>query len=117
MAIENDQMLDRTFHALGDATRRHMIAMLAANGPLSASELGEPLDMAQPSVSKHLKVLEKSGLTRRRVTGRVHRFELAMAPMKSAQSWMSRQQAFWNGALDGLEQYLIKTDPTKRVKR
>lgn len=106
MAIQYRNPLDHTFHALGDETRRRILSMLATQGPCSANELIEPLDYAQPTISRHLKVLERAGLVQREVEGRVHRFHLVTAPMKEAEDWIARHQAFWQGTLQRLESYL-----------
>ncbi len=106
MAIQYRNPLDHTFHALGDETRRRILSMLATGGPCSANEINAPFDAAQPTISKHLKVLEKAGLVRREVQGRVHRFHLEPAPMKQAEDWIARHEAFWQGTLQRLEGYL-----------
>lgn len=106
MAIQYRNPLDRTFHALGDETRRRILSMLATEGPSSANQLRAPFDVAQPTVSRHLKVLESAGLVKREVAGRVHRFHLVMAPMKEAEDWIARHEAFWQGTLQRLEAYV-----------
>ncbi len=106
MAIHYQQPLDRTFHALGDETRRGILSMLATEGPCSANELHKPFDVAQPTVSKHLKVLESAGLVQREVDGRIHRFQLVLTPLKEAEDWISRHEAFWEGTLQRLDIYL-----------
>lgn len=103
MAIYYDTPLDRTFHALGDPTRRRMLSALHENGQLTAGELGQPFNMSQPSASKHLAVLEKAGLVTRTVEGRRHSFALNADPLKEADSWISKHTAFWTGSLDRLE--------------
>ncbi|TQV83792.1 ArsR/SmtB family transcription factor [Denitrobaculum tricleocarpae] len=110
MAIQYRNPLDHTFHALGDETRRRILSMLATGGPCSANEINAPFDAAQPTISKHLKVLEKAGLVRREVQGRVHRFHLELAPMKEAEDWIARHEAFWQGTLQRLEGYLAEVD-------
>lgn len=102
--------LDHTFHALADQTRRSMIHALAGGEPQSASELGERFDSAQPTISKHIKVLEQAGLIERRVQGRVHRFRLRRERLREAEQWVSRHQAFWTGAVDQLERLLRDGD-------
>jgi DNA-binding transcriptional ArsR family regulator len=107
MAIQNLSSLDRTFHALSDGTRRAMIHALAQGSARSAGELGRRFDSAQPTISKHLKVLEQAGLVERRVEGRVHRFRLKRKPLQDAGGWIARHQAFWTGAVAQLDQLLI----------
>lgn len=106
MAIQYQVPLDRTFHALGDGTRRQIIAILAKNGACSANELRAPFDVAQPTISKHLKVLEKAGLISREIDGRTHRFRLETKPMNEAEDWIERHKAFWEGSLKRLDGYL-----------
>jgi DNA-binding transcriptional ArsR family regulator len=72
----------------------------------SAGELGGKFRSAQPTISKHLKVLEEAGLLERMVQGRVHRFRLRRKPLKDAERWIERQQAFWEGAADQLDRLL-----------
>ena len=102
MAIYNETPLDRTFHALGDTTRRRMLGMLAQHGSRTASQLGAPFEISQPSVSKHLKTLENAGLIGREVTGRIHRFTLNSAPLEDADTWINRHREFWQSSLDQL---------------
>lgn len=103
MAIQYTEALDRTFHALGDPSRRRMLAVLRERGPCTASEIGQLFDSAQPTVSKHLRVLEDAELVRRKVEGRHHVFSLTPARARQAQKWMERHLAFWEGSLDQLE--------------
>lgn len=100
--------LDLTFHALSDGTRRAMIHALAKGESRSAGELGRRFRSAQPTISKHLKVLEEAGIVERRVQGRVHRFRLRRKALEEAGRWVARQQAFWEGAADQLERLLAE---------
>jgi DNA-binding transcriptional ArsR family regulator len=102
--------LDRTFRALSDGTRRSMIHVLARGEPRSAGDLGRRFRSAQPTISKHLKVLEEAGLVVRTVEGRVHRFTLRRKPLRDAEQWLARHQAFWSGAVTQLDRLLSETD-------
>jgi DNA-binding transcriptional ArsR family regulator len=104
------QQLDRTFRALSDRTRRSMIHALAKGEPRNAGELGAMFRSSQPTISKHLKVLERAGLVERCVEGRVHRFKLRRKPLDEAVSWIARHQAFWAEAVDQLDQLLSEVD-------
>ncbi len=110
MAIHYDHALDRTFHALGDGTRRQILSMLANKGALFAGDLRKPFDVAQPTISKHLKVLERAGLVRRDVVGRRHRFRLAADSMREAEDWISQQRNFWTGTLKRLDAFVQTMD-------
>jgi DNA-binding transcriptional ArsR family regulator len=101
--------LDRTFHALADGTRRSMIHALAAGEARSAGELGRRFRSAQPTISRHLKVLEDARLVERTIQGRVHLFRLRREPLQVVGDWVARHQTFWTGAVDELER-LLKED-------
>jgi len=110
----NSKVLDRTFGALADPTRRRILAQLAKGGEC-VTELARPHAMSLAAVSKHLIVLEKAGLVKRRRDGRVHSMALEAKPMKDAQAWLDRYREFWEGNLDEFEKYLekLKTKGTK----
>lgn len=110
MAIQQQAQLDRTFHALGDGTRRKMLSLLAKRGECTASDLGKPFPIAQPTASKHIRVLEEAGLVSRHVEGKTHRFRLVMKPLKEAQDWIARHQQFWEHSLDALGELLDQMD-------
>jgi DNA-binding transcriptional ArsR family regulator len=112
--MQNAARLDRTFRALADGTRREMIGALARGGGKSAGELGRKFRSAQPTISEHLKVLEKAGLIERRVEGRVHMFRLRRQPLKEAEAWIARHQEFWTGAVEQLDWLLSEVDKNGR---
>lgn len=101
--MHSEAALDRTFHALADPTRRSMIHALSGGKARSAGELGAQFRSAQPTISRHIKVLESASLIERSVEGRVHRFRLRREALEHAGSWIQRHQAFWTGAVDQLE--------------
>jgi len=100
-------MLDRTFGALADPTRRRILAQLT-KGEECVTDLARPHSISLAAVSKHLIVLEKAGLVKRRRDGRVHSLRLEAKPMKEAQTWINRYREFWEGNLDRFEDYLNK---------
>jgi DNA-binding transcriptional ArsR family regulator len=102
--------LDATFRALSDGTRRSMIHALARGHARSAGELGRQFRSAQPTISKHLKVLEDAGLVVRSIEGRIHRFRLRRKPLHEAEAWLARHQAFWTGAVAQLDRLLSEHD-------
>lgn len=83
-----------------------MISMVARRGECAAGELGGAFDIAQPTASKHLRVLEQAGLLARRVEGRAHRFRLVPSRLEEAKRWLTRHQAFWDGTLARLDDLL-----------
>jgi DNA-binding transcriptional ArsR family regulator len=108
-------LLDRTFGALADPTRRRILAQLA-KGEECVTDLARPHAMSLAAVSKHLMVLEKAGLVKRRRDGRVHCLKLEAKPMREARAWIDRYRKFWEGNLDQLETYLNKLQ-TKETKQ
>src|ERR671936_709144 len=107
--------LNRTFAALADPTRRRILAHLA-RGSKRVTHLARPHAMSLPAVSKHLRVLEKAGLLRRRRYGRVHEMQLDAEPLKKAAQWVEEYRKFWEGSLDSLAAYLEKTSKPKKGK-
>ncbi|MGA2248151.1 MAG: metalloregulator ArsR/SmtB family transcription factor [Verrucomicrobiota bacterium] len=101
----SSRLLNRTFAALADPTRRRLLESLA-QGDRCVTDLARPYAMSLPAISKHLRVLENAGLVRRRRCGRVHRLKLEAAPMKQASQWMDEYRQFWEQRLDRLDEYL-----------
>lgn len=108
--------LDEIFHALSDSTRRSMIDRLS-EGPASVSELARPLDMALPSVVKHLAVLESGGLVLSEKTGRVRTYRIAPDAIAAVESWLAKRKARWNAQFDRLDQLLASPQPARSARR
>ncbi|MGO8766940.1 MAG: ArsR/SmtB family transcription factor [Limisphaerales bacterium] len=108
----SSRLLDRTFSALADPTRRRILEHLA-HGDRCVTDLARPYSMSLPAVSKHLRVLEKAGLVRRRRNGRIHRLKLNAAPMREAQQWIEEYRRFWEERFDRLDDYLKKLQQEK----
>jgi DNA-binding transcriptional ArsR family regulator len=112
MVEQQPAQLDAVFHALGDATRRRMLRSLA-DGQRTVGELAQPFDMSLAAASKHIKALEKAGLVRRTVQGRIHICRLEARPLEDAHDWIAFYQRFWSGRLDVLEGLLRREDAAK----
>jgi DNA-binding transcriptional ArsR family regulator len=108
------RLLDDTFSALADPTRRRILEDLAG-GDRCVTDLARPYAMSLPAVSKHLRVLERAGLIRRRRCGRLHSLKLEAEPMKQAAEWIEEYRRFWEGSLDRLDDYLkqLQAKPKK----
>lgn len=104
---KNDNQLDAVFSALSDPTRRRIIERLSA-GPLSVGEIAKGFTLTQPAISKHVRVLEESGLISRQVNGRVHQVRIAPERMQAAAVWLETQREFWTVTLDRLESLLTR---------
>jgi DNA-binding transcriptional ArsR family regulator len=96
-----EDRLDHLFGALSDRTRRKMVARLA-KAPATIGELAEPFTMSLPAVSKHVRVLERAGLVRRKVDGRIHRCALDRRHLRAANEWLARYTEFWDQTLESL---------------
>lgn len=97
--------LTAVFGALANPTRRAMLDRLAT-GPCSVTELARPFRMRQPSISKHLKVLEQAGLVERGKDAQWRPRVLKAAPLKEANAWLEKFERLWEARLDRMEQYL-----------
>jgi DNA-binding transcriptional ArsR family regulator len=89
-----DSGLDDAFAALADPTRREIVERLGGR-ELTVSELAEPYAMALPTVSRHLKVLERARLVSRRIDGRRHWIRLEPAGLGELTDWLSFHSRFW----------------------
>lgn len=110
MVDKYSERLDAVFRALADPTRRAMLHELAAR-PRSVGELAAPFDISLAGVSKHIQMLERAGLVRREVQGRVHTCRLDAQPLHAGMEWIRHYERFWNGRLDVLEA-LLKAEDT-----
>jgi len=115
MVEQHASRLDTVFHALGDATRRRMLADLAG-GERTVSQLAEPFAISLAAASKHIKVLEKAGMIRREVRGRTHLCRLDPGPLAGAHEWLKHYERFWTSRLDALDRLLREEDARKAPK-
>ncbi len=107
--------LDHTLIALADPTRRAILLRLS-RGEARVTELAQPFDISLNSVSKHIRILERAELVRRRVSGREHFLTFNPSPLESATEWMERHRAFWTERLDALEAALSAEDAVAAAK-
>ena len=99
--------LDAIFRGLADPTRRAVLERLS-HGPRPVTELAQPFDMALPSFTQHLNILEGCGLVKSTKTGRVRTYTLVPASLSRADAWLNRQQARWTSRLDQLDALLLQ---------
>jgi len=98
-------MLDETLTALADPTRRAILERLSLS-EACVTDLAAPFDMSLNSVSKHIRVLERADLVRRRREGREHILTLNPAALDEAAAWIDQQRALWTHRLDRLDAIL-----------
>jgi DNA-binding transcriptional ArsR family regulator len=98
-------LLDAAFHALSDPTRRAVIQRLS-NGPAPVRAIAEPVDIGLPTVLKHLRVLEESGLITTKKSGRTRLCQLEPGRLIEVGSWLSEQNALWQASAERLATYV-----------
>jgi DNA-binding transcriptional ArsR family regulator len=108
--------LDDTLIALADDTRRTILKRLAS-GEARVTEVAAPFGISLNSVSKHIRLLERAGLVRRRISGRDHFLALEPKPFDDLTQWMSRTREFWSSRLDHLEAALRAEDAIERARK
>jgi DNA-binding transcriptional ArsR family regulator len=102
-------MVNDSFKAISHPIRREIVERLAA-GPATVGVATGGLGVSKPAITKHLKVLEETGVIRREVVGRTHRLSLEPKVLGEAADWMDRQRALWGRMFDVVEEYL-KEEP------
>jgi DNA-binding transcriptional ArsR family regulator len=110
--------LDQTLMALADPTRRAILQRLS-RGEARVTDLARPFAISLNSVSKHIRMLERAELVRRRRAGREHLLSFNPQPLDEAAAWIETQRTFWTARLDALERELGKArdEPEARSRR
>ncbi len=117
MAIYNQgpQSLNAVFTALGHPTRRAILSRLA-KGDADVGELSEPFGLSQPTISRHLKVLEAAGLIEGMRNAQRRPRRLRLSPMKDAADWIDVFRKLWERRLDNLDRHLASRQPLGEKK-
>lgn len=115
MVSESPKALDRIFRALAHPARRAIVRRLAA-GELNLSELAEPLRMTFPAASKHVRVLERALLVKRRVSGRQHICRLEAEPLREVTKWTEQFREIWEARFEALDALLEESKAEEQVK-
>lgn len=108
--------LDDTLAALADPTRRAILRRLAG-GEARVTDIAEPFAISLNAVSKHIRMLERARLVRRRRVGREHLLSFDPAPLDEAAAWIEGQRAFWSARLDALDAVLRAEDRASRTTK
>jgi DNA-binding transcriptional ArsR family regulator len=98
-------MVNDPFKALSHPVRRGIVERLAT-GPATVGEATKGFGISKPAISKHLKVLEETGVVSRTIDGRTHRLSLEPRALEDAAEWMDRQRALWGRMFDVVDDYL-----------
>jgi DNA-binding transcriptional ArsR family regulator len=98
------------FRALSHPIRRGIVERLA-DGPATVADASAGFGVSKPAISKHLRVLEETGVVRRMVEGRTHRLSLNPDALSEAADWMDDQRALWGRMFDVVDEYLKEEEP------
>ncbi|HEU4878138.1 MAG TPA: metalloregulator ArsR/SmtB family transcription factor [Gemmatimonadaceae bacterium] len=101
--------LDLVFRALSDQTRRGMLKRLA-KGEQTVSELASPYQMSLAAASKHIQTLERAGLVKRTVRGRIHYCRIDPRPLERADEWLRNYERLWDTRIERLAELLRHPD-------
>jgi len=118
MVLDRSPRLDLVFHALAHPARRAIIRQLSG-GERNLTELASPLRMTFPGATKHVRVLERAKLVRRRVVGRQHLCRLRAEPLKEATLWTEQFRRNWEARFEALDSLLdeMKSEEQSRSPR
>lgn len=104
--------LDPAFDALSHPIRRRILERLA-EGPATVGDAAAGIRVSKPAITKHVRVLEDSGVVRREVRGREHVLTLEHKPLTDASDWLERQRRLWERKFDAVEEYLDRRRRTR----
>lgn len=102
-------MVKDPYRALSHPIRRGIVERLAS-GPATVGDATADFGVSKPAISKHLKVLEETGVVTRVIEGRTHRLSLDTEAMGEAAQWMDRQRATWERLFDVVDDYLKESE-------
>ncbi len=102
-------MVNDPFKAISHPIRRGIVERLA-DGPATGGDVTAGFGVSKPAISKHLKVLEETGVVSREVEGRTHRLTLELDALREAAEWMDRQRALWGHMFDVVDDYLKESE-------
>jgi DNA-binding transcriptional ArsR family regulator len=105
----NPNQMDDAFHALANPTRRNILERLTRHS-LTVTEIANAYDFALPTISKHLSVLERAQLIKKKKIGREYVVSFEPTTMKSVAEYVSFYRKFWTQQLENLEKYLSESE-------
>ena len=108
--------MESAFAILAEPSRRAILSLLASSEQ-SVGDIEEQLDLSQPSVSKHLRVLREAGFVESRVDAQRRLYRIRPEPLMEIDAWLEPFRRFWSVHVDALERQLDRTNPAPRRKR
>ena len=113
---ERSESLDAVFAALADPTRRAIIERLS-RGEARVTDIAEPFEMSLNAISKHIRVLETSGMVERRRNGRDHILSINTRALDEVDVWIERTRRFWDQRLDAMEHLLQNIKKDRKLQK
>jgi DNA-binding transcriptional ArsR family regulator len=107
---KNDESLSEVLKALSDTTRRALLTQLCQQGPSRVTDLAKYYDMSLNAISKHIKVLEKAELVKRKNIGRIHWIEADLQRVSMVETWLNELKSIWELRLDKLDEVMKNRD-------
>ncbi|PHS69360.1 MAG: transcriptional regulator [Methylophaga sp.] len=110
---KHDKKLTELLKAMSDTTRRALLTQLCQHGASRVTDLADHYDMSLNAISKHIKILEKAQLVRRKTIGRTHWIEANLEQINLIENWFAELKSIWELRLDKLDEIIkgkIKND-------
>ncbi|MEX1214226.1 ArsR/SmtB family transcription factor [Saccharospirillum sp.] len=101
--------MESTFDVVAEPNRRAILSLLLAN-ECSVGEIGQTLQLSQPSVSKHLRVLREAGFVESRVSAQRRLYRIRPEPLMELDAWLAPFRRYWSTQIDALERHLDQMD-------
>ena len=101
--------LNEVMKAASDPTRRQILTLLAQEGPLRVTDIHRRFELSLNAISKHIKMLERARLVRRRTEWREHLIDLDMAPLAEVDRWFATLRSIWDLRLEALDTLVTET--------
>ena len=115
--MENIAAVTETFAALAEPNRLRIVELLRS-GARSVNQIGDRLDLRQPQVSKHLRVLKEAGLVEAEARAQQRVYALRAAPLQQIHDWLDRYREIWDARFEAMDQLLgeLEGAPSRRAK-
>ena len=112
---KNNEILSRLLKSVSDTTRRSLLTRLCQQGPMRVTELADFYDLSLNAISKHIMVLEKSGLVMRNTIGRNHWIEVNLEHIALIENWLDELKSIWELRLERLDELLSGSSTGRRL--
>jgi DNA-binding transcriptional ArsR family regulator len=107
--------MESTFNIIAEPSRRAILSLLATSEQ-SVRDIETQLQLSQPSVSKHLRVLREAGFVESRIDAQRRMYRIKPEPLMEIDAWLAPFRRYWSAHIDALERHLDKSDPAPRKK-